>query len=132
MTIWRIELLSRDPFSLDARETLYVDEESSLPIYRVVWDGEGEIRKIVIGIVGVTGSDGRSTTGWRGEVIVTPSSSAVAVVSLTKLVVCSQMLPGQSLRDFDPSHIGSGSDKAKNSRGVTNPTPVVEAEPVDE
>lgn len=130
--VWRVDVLSRDPFSRDAKQSIYVDAETSLPVYRVVWRGDGNIQKIVIGMLGSLGGERGGTPGWRGEVVVTPSSSSVAVVSLHKLEVCSRIIPGRGLLDFDPSHIGSPSTKKPRSKAPPKVTPAVDPEPVDE
>jgi hypothetical protein len=130
--VWRVDVVSRDPFSRDAKQSIYIDAETSLPVYRVVWKGDGDIQKIVIGMLGSLGGEKGGSPGWRGEVVVTPASSSVAVLSLHKLEVCSQIIPGRGLLDFDPSHIGSPSAKNPRSKAPPKVTPAVDAEPVDE
>jgi hypothetical protein len=127
--LWRIEMMSRDPFSLDARQTLYVDAETMLPVYRVVWEQDGRMRKFVMGIFGKVSTTESNGVGWRGQIMLVPGAATRAVLTLQRLEACTQLIPGKNLIDFDPSKIGTKAVKSKEA-----PTPVaeVEAEPVDE
>jgi hypothetical protein len=127
--LWRIEMMSRDPFSLDARQTLYIDADTMVPVYRVVWEQDGRMRKFVIGMVGKVPTTEMSAPGLRGQIILVPGAGTRAVVTLQRLETCGQLIPGKSIIDFDPSEIG-----AKISKGNDAPTPEpeVDVEPVDE
>lgn len=128
-SLWRIEMMSRDPFSLDARQILYVDADTMLPVYRVVWEQDGRMRKFVMGILGKVSTTESNGVGWRGQIMLVPGAATRAVLTLQRLETCSQLLPGKNLIDFDPSKIGTKAVKSKEA-----PTPVaeMEAEPVDE
>jgi hypothetical protein len=127
--LWRIEMMSRDPFSLDARQTLYVDADTMLPVYRVVWEQDGRMRKFIMGIVGKVPTNERNAPGWRGQIMLVPGAATRAVLTLQRLETCTQLIPGKSVIDFDPSKIG-----AKTTKGKEAPPPEtgVDAEPVDE
>lgn len=127
--LWRIEMMSRDPFSLDARQTLYVDADTMLPIYRVVWEQDGRMRKFIMGIVGKVFTTERSAPGWRGQIMLAPGAATRAVLTLQRLETCGQLIPGKSVVDFDPSKIGAKITKGKEA---ATPAPEVDAEPVDE
>lgn len=49
----RFELTSSDPFALYGRQVLYIDKESALPVYKIVYDRAGRHWKTVIGIYGL-------------------------------------------------------------------------------
>jgi hypothetical protein len=113
--VWRVELTSRDPFSLDPRQTLYVDRDSGLPVYRVVWDDAGRLRRVTLGILRSFqhdgGSGGAAEVALAGQVQVHGSSSGSSSGSSTGRLVlltdsftnCSGYQPGRKKVDFDPS-----------------------------
>ncbi|RMG43887.1 MAG: DUF1329 domain-containing protein [Candidatus Dadabacteria bacterium] len=51
--LWRVSLLSRDPYSLYGRQVLYVDVYSMLPVLKVVYDRAGRLWKLVAGFAGL-------------------------------------------------------------------------------
>jgi hypothetical protein len=129
--LWRVEMMSRDPFSPDARQILYVDAETMLPVYRVVWEQDGRMRKFIMGILGQVPTAAGVSPGWRSQIMLSPSTGGRAVLTLQRLETCSQLIPGKSVIDFDPSKIGSKSSKSAKNK-TSSPQPDVEAEPVDE
>lgn len=128
-SLWRIEMMTRDPFSLDARQTLYVDADTMLPVYRVIWEQDGRMKKFVLGILGRVPTREGNGPGWRGQIMIVPGSANRSVLTLQRLETCSQLIQGKNIIDFDPSSIGAKSTKVK---GTPTPEPEVEAEPVDE
>jgi hypothetical protein len=130
--LWRIEMMTRDPFSLDARQTLYVDADTMLPVYRIVWEQDGRMKKFVMGIVGIVGTREGTGPGWRGEIILSPGTGTRSVVTLQRLETCSQLIQGKNIIDYDPSKIGSKTEKSSQDKGAPTPSPEVDAEPVDE
>jgi len=127
--LWRIEMMSRDPFSLDARQTLYVDADTMLPVYRVVWEQDGRMRKFVMGILGKVSTTESNGVGWRGQIMLVPGAATRAVLTLQRLETCTQLISGKGVIDFDPSKIGAKTTKGKEA---PTPEPEVDAEPVDE
>ena len=128
-SLWRIEMTTRDPFSLDARQTLYVDAETMLPVYRVIWEQDGRMKKFVMGILGRVPTREGSGPGWRGQLMIVPGAASRSVLTLQRLESCSQLMSGRNIIDFDPSSIGTKAGKVK---GTPTPEPDVDAEPVDE
>lgn len=57
--VWILELSPRDPYYLTGREVLVVDQESFLPVYRIVYDRIGDYLKTTVGGWGL----GRSNDG---------------------------------------------------------------------
>lgn len=129
--LWRIEMMARDPFSVDARQTLYVDADTMLPVYRVVWEQDGRMRKFIMGIVGLVPTRVSNGPGWRSEIIISPGVGARSVLTLQRLETCSQLVTGKNIIDFDPSRIGSKTEKGTHGKAAS-PQSDVEAEPVDE
>jgi hypothetical protein len=128
-SLWRIEMTTRDPFSLDARQTLYVDADTMIPVYRVVWEQDGRMRKFVLGILGRVPAREASGPGWRGQITLVPGAATRSVLTLQRLETCSQLIQGKHITDFDPSSIGSKVEKVK---GTSTTVAEVESEPVDE
>jgi hypothetical protein len=130
--LWRIEMMTRDPFSLDARQTLYVDADTMLPVYRIVWEQDGRMKKFVLGILGVVPTREGTGPGWRGEIVLSPGTGTRSVLTLQRLETCSQLIQGKNIIDYDPSKIGSKIDKNAQPIGTPTPSPEAEAEPIDE
>lgn len=130
--LWRIEMMTRDPFSLDARQTLYVDADTMLPVYRIVWEQDGRMKKFVMGILGIVATREGTGPGWRGEIVLSPGAGTRSVLTLQRLETCSQLIQGKNIIDYDPSTIGAKSDKSTQAKETPTPAPEVEAEPVDE
>jgi hypothetical protein len=128
-SLWRMEMMTRDPFSLDARQTLYVDADTMLPVYRVVWEQDGRMKRFVMGILGRVPTREGSAPGWRGQIMIVPGAANRSVLTLQRLETCSRLIQGRNIIDFDPSSIGA---KAPKVKGTPTPAPDVEAEPVDE
>ncbi len=116
--VWRIDLTGRDPFSLDARQTVYIDRDTGLPVYRVVWDNSGRLRKLVIGIVRALDiNDQRAEPFLGGEVIINGSGAGRLVLLVDRLNQCVGY-PGSSvsMEDFDPGQFNPISIKGTENR----------------
>lgn len=108
--VWRIDLTGRDPFSLDARQTLYIDRDTGLPVYRAVWDNGGRLSKVVIGIVRALDIDEqRAEPFLGGEVIINASGAGRLVLIVDKLTQCvGYPGGGVSMDNFDPGGFVGG------------------------
>ncbi|MFO0417504.1 MAG: hypothetical protein ACK5Y6_09470, partial [Pseudomonadota bacterium] len=99
----RIEMLSRDPFSAEARQILYIDRVSGLPIYRMVWDTAGRLRKVVIAFArGLLNEGGVSEPLLAGQVILSVGQESRLLLLYDSMRVCKGFPPGKSLGDYDP------------------------------
>jgi len=68
--VWIIEVSPKDPYSNYGREILMVDQESMLPVYKLVYDRIGEYRKTVLGGWGLARSkDGKLRVPFNAFVI---------------------------------------------------------------
>lgn len=102
--VWKIEVTSRDPFTNDSRQAVYVDAESGLPVYRIVWDQSGRLHKVVAGIVRAERApSGNFEAVWGGEFVVHSKESSRVVLVVRKNTVCGALASGTTLQDFDPS-----------------------------
>jgi len=101
---WKVELTSKDPFSEDSRQTIYFDMDSGLPVYRVVWDQSGRLRKVVGGVLRpVQVAPNSWAAVWAGEFIVPSSEASRVVLIAQELMTCKSAGPGRGLEEFDPS-----------------------------
>lgn len=117
--VWRMELATRDPFSLDSRQVLYIDRDSGLPVYRVVWDDAGRLRRVTIGIIRSLTQEGvPGEPILAGQIVVSGSASNRLVMLVDSLVVCSGYQPGRELADFDPSTFVRFTAPAKGEKKV--------------
>lgn len=102
--VWRMELTSRDPFSLDPRQTLYVDRDTGLPVYRVVWDDAGRLRRVTLGILRSFQQEGAPVeVALAGQVQAHGSSTGRLVLLTDSFATCTGYQPTRTRVDFDPS-----------------------------
>lgn len=102
--LWRVELTSQDPFALYGRQVLYVDSETMLPLFKVVFNRAGNLWKIVMTAFGLAATDDNSRK------VPFPVFTAVldrlnqesALISYTRVSFCSRLGEEIRLSDFDP------------------------------
>lgn len=132
--VTRIDLESTDPYSLDARQSLYLDTETSIPVFKTVRAIDGSLRKLVLGVVGTVSEGSGATPGWRGESIFTPPRNGRSLLSVNRIESCSSVVVEKELKNFDPAALATAK-KDGEGRTAKAPTPnpaPEEIEPVDE
>ncbi len=103
-SVWRMELTSRDPFSLDPRQTLYIDRDTGLPVYRVVWDDAGRLRRVTVGMIrSFQHEGGQVEPVLAGQVLIHGGSAGRLVLLIDSFTTCAGYQPGRAKLDFDPS-----------------------------
>jgi len=100
--VFVVDLFSRDPFALDSKTTLYVDSETLLPVYKIVWGGEGRLRKIVMGVLGAIQGGSQGMPFWRGEFMLGTEENSFSILDLQALNSCNTAGPRCNLKTFDP------------------------------
>jgi hypothetical protein len=115
-SLWKIEMTAKDPFSLDARQTLYVDAATFQPIYRSIWEHDGRSRRFVLGVLGSTIGSGAYRPGWAGQVLFSATDGSRSVVVPTSVETCDAFVPGRTLDDFDPSKIAPPATTEKTAQ----------------
>lgn len=132
-SMWRIELVSQDPFSLYGRQILYVDTELMLPIYKVVYNRSGQLWKTVIGSYGLAGVQGSSAKSPYPAytVVIDHLKNEAFVIDFSRITMCAEPTPPLTLADFDPKRF---TDVSKRVQQAATPTPAVQvpAEEPDE
>lgn len=102
--VWAIELSSRDPFTNDVRQLLYIDVDSGLPVYKIVRDQAGGVTRVVVGLLRSIVDEARGTHAvWAGEYIIHTSNGARAAVLVQETSRCDSVVKGREVADFDPS-----------------------------
>jgi hypothetical protein len=119
---WRIEFSSRDPFSNESRTVLYIDRDSGLPVYRIVWDSAGRLRKVSIGIIrSLETGEGEKNQFIAGQMIVFPNEDRRLVLVSDRLRDCQQYSPGLTLKDFDPQTFVTFEPRPEPQKRVEEP-----------
>ncbi|MCB0333113.1 MAG: DUF1329 domain-containing protein [Bdellovibrionales bacterium] len=59
--MFRITLQSQNPYQPYARQVIYVDSEMQLPVYKVVYDNQGQLWKIVFSVYSQASTSDRKT-----------------------------------------------------------------------
>jgi hypothetical protein len=113
---WRIEVSSRDPFTNDVRQAIYVDKASGLPIYKVVWDQAGRVVKVVGGILRAVSDELEGARAvWGGAYILQPADGGRTVVVSNEFSRCDSIVAGKDFKDFDPSSFVTFEAKPKEA-----------------
>lgn len=80
--VWIVEVSPRDPYYLSGRQILVIDQESMLPLYKVVYDRNGAYKKTVIGAWGLAASpDGSVRFPFFGFVLAVKHDAQFAMAA---------------------------------------------------
>lgn len=102
--VLKVEMVSRDPFSLDTRQVVYIDQNTGLPVYRMVWDQAGRLRKVGMGVLrALEGKAEEAGPFLAGAIVIHVNESRRLALISDNLIQCDQYVPGRGLEDFDPS-----------------------------
>lgn len=139
---FKIELDNRDPFSLDTRSVIHVDEQTYAPVYRSVFGKKGELLRTTIGLLGTAPEGTQSPVFWRGEIIHNPSEAGATLLEAVTIKRCTSLKSGREVRDFDPKSLlpptptpprrASGEGAPVKSLPKATTAPTVEDEPIPE
>jgi hypothetical protein len=125
--VWKIDVTSRDPYTNDVRHVIYIDIDTGLPVYKVVWDQAGRVSKVIGGILRTVSDELYGTHAvWGGSYMLQPSDGGRTVALVSELARCDSTVPGKNLIDFDPSSFVLFEAKSKVS-----PEPEKKLEQVD-
>ncbi len=103
-SVYKIELALRDPFSGETRQILYIDRDSSVPVYKVVWDQAGRRKKVSLGVLRTVELEpGKVTPVLAGQIILHSQDGRRLALVHDSFTVCTGYVVGRSLEDFDPS-----------------------------
>lgn len=102
--LWKIELISRDPYYLNARQVLYIDRSTMLPAYRVVYDRAGRLWKVVISVFGFAKSrDGSASFPYPGLLAIEDRvSNQGTVLRFSSVKSCAQPVGDLDLNQLAP------------------------------
>ena len=105
--LYKLEVSSKDPYYLYGREELYLDAETMLPFYKIVYDRAGRHWKTII----VGWSFGRSRDGLRFipipgyEVVLDVIAKKTFVMDFSRFRACREYPSDLKLADFDPKQL---------------------------
>ena len=104
-----LELLQKDPFSLDGREILYVDTESMLPVYKGVFDRSGTQIKAQISIFAPVMSVNKTKVApvLIASIVVGIQKNMVDVLEPVTYSYCDSFGDKYKISIFDPRKLGS-------------------------
>ena len=125
-TAWRIEISTRDPYSLSGRQILYIDQETMLPAVNVVFDRAGKLWKVVISAFGLAVAPDRRVPFQAWEVVADIREGKAALMTPTRIIYCDAYQPGMGSGDFDPSRIGpsTGSGQGPSAGSGQGPSTI--------
>lgn len=106
--MWKIEISPSTPYAGYSRIVLYVDQLTQLPIYKFVFDLNGELTRMVQSLFGVDVVDGRPQFFWQGASLFSPHDARALVISLVKQHTCRGSSAKTMLDSFEPQKLGPG------------------------
>ncbi len=118
-TVHRLTLQSQSPYQSYARQVLYIDKELMLPVYKVVYDTQGKLWKIVFSVFSQATTSDRKTKMSVPEftVVIDRQAKKSSVLDYASYALC---LPGEeqkALTAFGPTKID---DPAKEEGNRTD------------
>ncbi len=107
--VYRIELESKDPYSLYGRQILYVDATTLVPYYKFVFDRSGHPWKTVMS--GYVGRQGGEKEGIRlvpaFTTIEDTLKSESFIFDISRYATCGELPAKVKSTEFDPRHMGA-------------------------
>lgn len=105
--LYKIEISPIDPYYLNGREEVYLDAETMLPFYKIVYDRSGRHWKtVVIGWGFGKTKDGLRVVPIPGfQIVLDLVAKQTFVMDLTRFRACREYPSDLSLGDFDPKKL---------------------------
>ena len=106
--VYKIELATKDPYSLYGREILYVDSGTMMPVYKIVFDRAGRHWKTIISSFGIASTrDRERRIPYNGFTVVLDAIADKSyVIDYSKLRYCDSYPQDVKLSQFDPKRLG--------------------------
>jgi hypothetical protein len=99
---WRVELGALDPYSNDARQVLFIDKESNMPVYVASYSLDGTFRRFTTGILGAIDARTGTEPVILGTIVTSVQGLRVAA-RLKRMSVCEAGDSKKILPQFDPA-----------------------------
>ncbi len=105
--VYKLDVTTKDPYSLYGRQTLYVDAVTMLPVYKVVFDRAGRLWKFVITSFGIAQTQDLSRRSlYPGfEIILDILNKREFVMDFAKIRYCDSYPQDIEINQFDPKKI---------------------------
>lgn len=104
--MWKLELTSKDPYSKVGKVILYVDAESSLPLYKFTYSKDRKLEHVVYSqfeLIPAPSHEFPYELVYRKTASFNPSTRRNALLSITSGSGCMNASDSISLKSFDPS-----------------------------
>jgi hypothetical protein len=83
---------------------VYIDRDTGLPVYRIVWDQSGRRKKVILGIVRSLEFDaGQFVPTLAGQIVLHSQDGRRLALVYDSFTACTGYTQGRTLEDFDPS-----------------------------
>jgi hypothetical protein len=107
-TLHRIVLTSNDPYALHGRQVVYLDDQSLLPVVRVVYSRAGRYLRTLISSFGLAQSPKGDRKFWypATTLIEDDETGQFLAVDYRKTQVCDRLVPELQSPEFDPRKLG--------------------------
>ncbi|MCO6432117.1 MAG: DUF1329 domain-containing protein [Deltaproteobacteria bacterium] len=105
--LWRIEMISRDPYSAYGRQVLYIDAELFVPVYKFIYNRAGYLWKIVAAAYaqGVTSGGARQIILPHYTIVDDLIAKSAYIIESSETKICSGYPSGVKISDFDPQKL---------------------------
>ena len=101
-SVARVDFASQDPFSLDTTTSLFIDESTNVPVYKIVFGRDGRMSRFVVGVIGAVTSESKTQPLPVAQVVVRAAKGDRSVLMIDNLTVCPGLPENVSFRTFDP------------------------------
>ncbi len=108
--VWRVDFAVSNPFYREALISLYVDEETHLPVYRVSWGHDGRQRKVILGAIGFFGARGDVVPWIVAQLAWQANGKAHSTLVTEGLSLCLGHPARPTEDSFDPSALAFGAE----------------------
>lgn len=105
--MFRIEIMPHEPYSTYGRQVLYVDSESMLPLYKIVYDKSGQLYKLVMSAFAYGITEGKREKVFFPYLTVVHDflQQSSALVRFVGFKYCNQPSAEFGSDYFDPGHL---------------------------
>lgn len=107
-TLLRIFLETRDPYSLYGRQIIYIDKDTGLPIYKIVFDNSGQLWKTVIGNYAFSPrADSNFPFYPYAQVVIDSKTPQITLLEYLTFKTCGPEAAAKELPRFAPAQLTS-------------------------
>jgi hypothetical protein len=127
-SVVRVDFASQDPFSLDTTTSLFIDESTNVPVYKIVFGRDGRMSRFVVGVIGAVTSESKTQPLPVAQVVVRAAKGDRSVLMIDNLTLCPGLPENVSFRTFDPVGLVPEKEQVQQNASPADRAPSTEPE----